>query len=402
MCWTPSVSSQWKQKGNVAYSSGEYEAAIDAYSNAIEQSPNNDTYYSNRSAAYLKAGDFDSALADASKCILLNIDNHKGYGRKGAAYHAMRRYDRAIAVYKEGLKVCPDELHLLNGLQAARRAKVQDSSASKSFKKTEIVKRASKRKQANSCATVSAFVQQTREELKLKMAEIQSQLDLINDLAAMEDEAKLDLLFTLIDCDGDGMVDAKELALVMRRRKQELTFQDSIEHAIDMVATFDTDGDAKLDFGEFRECINAMMKELNVSFGEFSEFLVFQINSCSDVEDDEELDNADIDKEVKAREVLFDLLSHERMEELFHLFDKDGSGELTFKEVAIGLFQITRSVEESTKTAMNLLLMMDKDDSRTLHYEQFGRLIMAIVAAANSTFEDIADDLVCLFAKLEV
>ena len=218
----------------------------------------------------------------------------------------------------------------------------------------------------------------------------------------MDDEAKLDLLFTLIDSDGDGTVDAKELASVMRRRKKELSFHDSIEHAIDMVATFDTDGDAKLDFAEFRECIHAMLKDLNVSFGEFSEFLVFQINSCSETEDNEEVADAYIDKEVKAREELFDMLSHERMEELFHLFDKDGSGELTFKEVAIGLFQITRNVEESTKTAMNLLLMMDRDDSRTLHYEQFGRLIMAIVAAANSTFEDIADDLVCLFAKLEV
>ena len=42
---------------------------------------------------------------------------------------------------------------------------------------------------------------------------------------------------------------------------------------------------------------------------------------------------------------------------------------------------------------MNLLLMMDKKESRTLTYEQFGRLIMAIVAAANSTFDEIADDL---------
>jgi Ca2+-binding EF-hand superfamily protein len=388
---------QWKQKGNTAFSAGDYDIAIEAYSKAIQLSPENDTYYSNRSAAYLRSGDFDNALADASNCIALNHVNHNGYGRKAAAYHAMRKYDRAIAVYKEGLKVCPCEEHLVQGLHAARRAKAQDSGASKALKRTAMAKRVSKREQAKKCATVSVFVKQTRETLKLKMVEIQAQLDLINDLAAMEDEAKLDLLFSLIDGDGDGTVDAKELAGALRKRKKDLSFQDSIEHAIEMVATFDSDGDAKLNIAEFRECINVMLKELTVSLGEFSEFLVMQIifaESADTQSDDEEHAITDIDKEVKAREELFDMLSHERMEELFHLFDKDGSGELTFKEVAIGLYQITRNVEESTRTAMNLLLMMDKNDSRTLHYDQFGRLIMAIVATANSTFEEVADDLV--------
>jgi Ca2+-binding EF-hand superfamily protein len=105
---------------------------------------------------------------------------------------------------------------------------------------------------------------------------------------------------------------------------------------------------------------------------------------------------------MKEREEFKYVLAHTRMEELFILFDKDGSGELTFKEVAIGLYQITRNVEESTKAAMDLLLMMDKNDTRTLNYEQFCRLILAIVATANSTFEELADDLVsphCITSK---
>jgi Ca2+-binding EF-hand superfamily protein len=181
----------------------------------------------------------------------------------------------------------------------------------------------------------------------------------------------------------------------MRKRNDELSFTDSIENAIDMVATFDTDGDAKLDHDEFKHYVDVMLKELGVTFTEFSEFLVIQILFADDKESEEELQLArdDINKEVKAREVLFDMLSDERMVELFQLFDKDGTGELTFKEVAIGLYQMTQNVEESTRTAMNLLLMMDKNDKRTLSYEQFGRLIMAIVAAGNTTFDEIADDL---------
>jgi tetratricopeptide (TPR) repeat protein len=378
------ASLQWKQQGNDSYSSGDYSAAVAAYSAAIELSPNDAGFYSNRSAAHLMAGDFESALSDASTCISLQSDSYKGYGRKGAVFYAMCKYDRAISIYKEGLKVCPDEKHLRVGLQAARRAKAQGSKASSAVKKTEIVTRAARRRSLQSSSTVSAFVQKTRDELLLRKAQIQAQLDLIEDLAAMEDEAKLDLLFTLIDRDGDGTVDANELAAALRKRNKDLAFQESIEHAIKMVATHDMNGDSKLDLYEFKSCVYDMMKQLNVSFGEFAEFLVFQINS----QDETAVDVPSEGDEVQS------FLNHQRMEELFFLFDKDGSGELTFREVAIGLYQITRNVEESTKAAMDLLLMMDMNDTRTLKYEQFCRLILAIVATANSTFDEIADDLV--------
>jgi tetratricopeptide (TPR) repeat protein len=383
---------QWKQKGNAAYNSGDYDSAIEAYTSAIELSPNDAGFYSNRSAAHLMAGNFDSALSDANTCITLQSGSYKGYGRMGAAYYAMCEYDRAIAVYKDGLKICPDEKHLIVGLQAARRARAQKSKASNTVRKTEIVTHASRRKSLQSSSSVSAFVQKTREELLLQKSQIQAQLDLIDELTAMEDEGKLDLLFTIIDRDGDGSIDANELAAALRKRNKDLAFQDSIEHAINMVATHDINGDAKLDLYEFKFCIYDMIKELNVTFSEFAEFLVFQIMYSDDTADKIRIEHDE--KLMKEKEEFKHILAHTRMEELFTLFDKDGSNELSFKEVAIGLYQITRNVEESTKAAMDLLLMMDRNDMRTLNYEQFCRLIMAIVATANSSFEEIADDLV--------
>ena len=197
---------QWKQKGNSAFSAGKYKAAVQMYSKAINLNPKNATNYSNRSAAYLKAGDFEKALADASKCISLKPDDHKGYGRKGAAYHAMRKYDKAIAVYREGLMQCPDDEHLTKGLSAAKRAKVNHSGVSRARKKAEVVRKASLKKKRNvkQASTVSSFVRQRREELKLQMAAIKSQLEMLDELADMKDEEKLDLMFTLIDKDGSG------------------------------------------------------------------------------------------------------------------------------------------------------------------------------------------------------
>ena len=339
-------------------------------------------------------------MDDARECIKLKPTYHKGHGRKGAAYHAMKKYDRAVAAYKEGLKVCPDEDHLKMGLAAAKRAKMDSSKANKAVQKTEATRRAasSRKKKTKKADSVSSFVKQTRMELKTEMAALQSQLDLINELAAMTDQEKLDLLFTLVDRDGDGTVDAKELAGCMRKRNNELSFGDSLERAINMVAVFDQDGDAKLDTEEFKDFVGVMTKELGTDFHEFSEFLVLQLvfSSSGNTLEEEivgELATADINAAVKQREQLFDMLVDPRMIELFKLFDKDGSRVLTFKAVAIGLYQITSNMDESVKTSMSLLLMLDKEDTRTLNYEQFGRLIMGIVAAAHTTFDEIADEL---------
>lgn len=330
--------------------------------------------------------------------ISLNAGYHKGYGRKGAALHAMKRYDHAVAAYKEGLKVCPNQEHLKLGLAAAKRARVDSSKANKAARRTVTTQKAkmSRARKAKKAPTVSQFVQQTRAELTLQMAAIQAQLDLINELAAMTDEGKLDLLFNLIDKDGDGTVDATELAAALRKRNTELSFSDSLERAISMVAAFDTDGDAKLDTEEFAVFIEAMLKELGLVFNEFSEFLVLQL-LFSEADQAENMPDApskeEINEMVKAQELLLDMLQDPRLVELFKLFDKDGDRELSVAELTLGLYPMMPNLDKAARVTMEALLTMDKEDSRELNFGQFGRLMLAVVAAANTTFDEVADDL---------
>lgn len=51
----------------------------------------NKVYYSNRSAAYIKADSKSKALWDAEKCIDLAPDWVKGYSRLGAAQQSLKR-----------------------------------------------------------------------------------------------------------------------------------------------------------------------------------------------------------------------------------------------------------------------------------------------------------------------
>ena len=143
-----------------------------------------------------------------------------------------------------------------------------------------------------------------------------------------------------------------------------------------------------------------MLEELGIDFHEFSEFLVLQILFKSDEDDDEDGDD-DVQSKVKEREELYDMLTDDRMMDLFKIFDKDGSRILPFSEVATGLYQVTLQMDPAVRNTMGLLLMMDKDEQRTLNYEQFGRLIMAIAAAAESTFEEIYEDLMVSLTRAD-
>ena len=335
----------------------------------------------------------------------------------------MKKYDQAIKTYRVGLQRCPKNEALEKGLASSNRAKNEFSKARTMQRKSNAAQKASsnQKKKAAKASTVSSYVEQKRLELKLQKAALEAQLDFIDQLSKMTREEKLELLFNVIDDDNNGYIDARELASAMRRRNAEMTFTASLEKAIDMVAIFDTDGDARLNLDEFEGFLQVMLKELNVTFAEFAEYMVLQTQfseggpssstggnenmmdnfaSVSNMSlapiEEPEIDEKILTQQVKERGTLLEMLADPRLIEIFDLFDKEGTRELGFKEVAIGLYQLTSDMEQSAKTTMELLLMMDKEDKRTVNYEQFGRLMMGVMSTMghNKSFHEVADELV--------
>eukprot|EP00904_Undaria_pinnatifida_P000933 jgi/Undpi1/10840/HiC_scaffold_3.g01367.m2 len=113
---------QWKDKGNAALKAGDYEAAIEMYTKAIDLDSTNHVFYSNRSAAHLSNNDAAKALADAELCIKANNSWAKGFTRKGAALHKLKRYEEAAEAYEEGLKTSPGDQALGRGLEDVLKA----------------------------------------------------------------------------------------------------------------------------------------------------------------------------------------------------------------------------------------------------------------------------------------
>jgi stress-induced-phosphoprotein 1 len=95
---------EMKDEGNIAFQLGTEEGvkrAIECYSQAIELDPDNHVYYSNRSAAYLKADSKSKALYDAEKCVELAPEWIKGYSRLGAALQSLKRFEAAMDTFKK-------------------------------------------------------------------------------------------------------------------------------------------------------------------------------------------------------------------------------------------------------------------------------------------------------------
>lgn len=119
-----------KAKGNAAFSTGDYSAAIRHFTEAIELAPSNHVLYSNRSAAHASLHQYSEALEDAKKTVELKPDWSKGYSRLGAAHLGLGHQEDAVAAYKKGLEYDPNNEGLKSGLADAQaQAKTSRSRA---------------------------------------------------------------------------------------------------------------------------------------------------------------------------------------------------------------------------------------------------------------------------------
>lgn len=73
--------------------------------------------------------------------------------------------------------------------------------------------------------------------LEFEIAAMQAQLMLLNSLAEKSDEDKLKMLFSILDKDGDGFIDAQELSDGVRKNNADFTFAESLDRAIDLVVS---------------------------------------------------------------------------------------------------------------------------------------------------------------------
>ena len=74
-----------KERGTEEFKLENFKKAIELYTTAMIEDPEDHTIFGNRSAAHYSLKDYEKAIEDAETCILLKDDWAKGYQRKGQA-----------------------------------------------------------------------------------------------------------------------------------------------------------------------------------------------------------------------------------------------------------------------------------------------------------------------------
>ena len=239
----------------------------------------------------------------------------------------------------------------------------------------------------------STFAQAAKAAIKMQMKALEAQLQILEDIGMMSDEEKLEILFDILDKDRSGALSATELADGLRRIRGDVNFEESLAVAIERVVKFDTDGDGKLQLTEFKVYVDTLCEAVGASFHEMSEMLIigvlFSDSGNTEIENvaagviDDDVTSA-VQEEEKLRKVMLD----ERMKALFHLFDLDASGSVSFQEVVMGLYKITEDLEDSKVTAVGALMMFDEDGNKNLDYGEFTKFILKLIGAAGLTFDE--------------
>ncbi|ADM12282.1 uncharacterized protein Eint_091540 [Encephalitozoon intestinalis ATCC 50506] len=134
------LAEEMKNKGNEEYNAGDFQSAIDSYTQAIIYDPTNAVYLSNRAAAYSKLGMVESAIEDCERGLKIDCKFVKLYIRLGML-HLDRDKEKACQIFKRGLEIDPENKTLKRQL-ALLQEKTPDQSlkSSKSPSLDDMVK----------------------------------------------------------------------------------------------------------------------------------------------------------------------------------------------------------------------------------------------------------------------
>ena len=125
-----------KDKGAEFFKSGNYEAAINAFSEALRLNGNIPQLYSNRAACYLATKEDEKCISDCCRALELfypvvpsnYASRTKVFARRGAAYANIKQYDLALQDYDAAMKLSPSNTGLREDYETLKQALLSDTS----------------------------------------------------------------------------------------------------------------------------------------------------------------------------------------------------------------------------------------------------------------------------------
>jgi len=253
---------------------------------------------------------------------------------------------------------------------------------------------AAKKEEQKTASGPSQFAQVQKAMIEVELMVLTARLAILSELEPMNDEEKMELLFWILDKNQDGSLSVAELADGLRKIHGDVSFEESIALAMDRVASFDEDGDAKLQYDEFKVYVNRLIESFGqgLNFHELAEMLILAVTfeDGNDAVEQTLLSIAedDITEALKDEVQLAKVMDDERMRALFNLFDLDSSNSVDFIELVRGLYKITNQLDEATTTAVVALMQFDDDMNDKLDLLEFSRFILNLISIMGEKFDE--------------
>lgn len=92
-----------KNEGNALLGKGDFNGAVEKYSEAIRLNPTNAIYLANRAAAYVNLKQYEKAIADCKESIRIDPNYAKSYYRQGQSLAALGDYAGCLPPFEKAL-----------------------------------------------------------------------------------------------------------------------------------------------------------------------------------------------------------------------------------------------------------------------------------------------------------
>ena len=119
------------------FKSGNYEKAIEHYSESINQNPNNLNAYLRRAFCYSATKNYEGAIKDYSKIIENDPTQLNALNSRGSAYNKLEKYDNAMKDFNKIIAIDPNYSEAYNNRGWAKKFTGDKKGACADWKKSK-------------------------------------------------------------------------------------------------------------------------------------------------------------------------------------------------------------------------------------------------------------------------
>ena len=136
----PDKHEAYYNRGNAHAAQQNYEQAIQDYTEAIKIKPDKHEAYNNRGVAYYNQQNYEQAIQDYTEAIKIKPDYHEAYSNRGNAHAAQQNYEQAIQDYTEAIEITGEDANTLANLSQSLFLNNEDTKAISSIEKVLSLK----------------------------------------------------------------------------------------------------------------------------------------------------------------------------------------------------------------------------------------------------------------------